>query len=229
MSDDLSLRELMQRVKSQFSYSELCKLTAEQETHYNELLNNLKKVNSSSSNTKEKGDALEDLVCYLLQISGGIFKIIKNVGTSSNEIDQVIMLNEKGRALLANGLVSSRLRNFLGECKNYNKRVNVTYVGKFYSLLQTTSITTGILFSYHGITGTKWSNASGLVKKIYLQRECESNRVAIINFDITDFISISKGENFLQIIDDKLRALQLDTTVDAFISAHPAEKLLSHR
>ena len=228
MSDELSLRELMQRVSSQFSTEELCKLSQEQKEHYDELLKHFKEVNTQPSSTSEKGNALEKLASYLLEISGNIFKVIRNVRTNSNEIDQVITLNEKGRALCSYKLISPRFEMFLGECKNYNKKVGVTYVGKFYSLLQTTSITTGILFSYHGVTGNKWHDASGLIKKAYLQREHEHDRIAIINFDITDFTAISNGNNFLDIINAKLYALQLDTSIDGFISSHPSETLLQN-
>lgn len=229
MSDELCLAELMDRIGSLFSSQELCKLSPEQKLHYEELLERFEEVNTRRSSADEKGKALEELATYLLQISGNIFKVIRNVRTNSNEIDQFITLNEKGLALCSAGLISSRFRNFLGECKNYRSKVGVTYVGKFYSLLQTTSITTGILFSYHGITGQNWNDASGLVKKIYLQRECESNRTVIINFDRRDFVAISNGQNFLDIIDSKLCALQLDTSINSYISAHPAESILAEQ
>lgn len=225
MSDDLSLLELMQRLSSQFSTEEICKLSPEQKEHYDELLKRFKEVNIRPSTTTEKGKALEELAAYLLKISGNIFKVVSNVRTNSNEIDQVITLTTTGRALCANKLIPQRFEMFLGECKNYHQKVGVTYVGKFYSLLQTTSITTGILFSYHGVTGKKWSDASGLIKKAYLQRERENERIAILSFDIKDFTAISNGENFLDLIDAKLHALQLDTSIDSFISSHPAENM----
>ena len=226
MSVELTLSELMAQVKEQFSYETLCSLSDEQTTKYRNLLEHFMKVNCSMSSTKEKGDALEELVGYLLQISGNIFKVVRNVRTSTNEIDQIIQLTETGKALLKYGLLPERFELFLGECKNYNKAVGVTYIGKFYSLLQTTQITTGILFSYHGVTGAAWQNGSGLIKKIYLQREQEPFRVAIIEFSVTDFQNILQGKNFIQIIEDKLNSLRFDTSVAKFISSHPAESQL---
>ena len=211
-----------------FSYNELCKLSPDQMQTYKALLETFKEVHrqGSSATTAEKGSALEKLVTYLLRISGGIFTVKQNVKTGSSESDQVIKLNEKRAMLKAHGLIPSRLGYFLGECKNYNSKIGVTYIGKFYSLLQTTQINTGILFSYYGVTGKGWSDASGLIKKMYLQREHETNRVAIVSFNIDDFEAILSGDNFFRILEDKLDALQLDTNVVRYISHHSAESLI---
>ena len=164
------LLDLMKQYRDLYSPQELCRLSGEQRKHYSDLLAHVKNVNSSKCSDRIKGAALEELVAYLLQISGGIFKVLKNVRTSTNEIDQLVTLNENGRPFLGLQLISSRLGNFIGECKNYSGAVDVTYVGKFYSLLLTTGINTGILFTYHGVTGTGWTNGNGLIRKAYLQR-----------------------------------------------------------
>lgn len=226
MSEELKLTELMQLLGEQFSYAEICRLSKEQKNHYRTLLDVFQRVNNSTSTTGEKGAALEELVAYLLYISGDLFSVVKNAKTGTNEIDEIIELNSKGRPLCKYGLIPDRLAFFLGECKNYNKRVSVTYVGKFYSLLQTTQIRTGILFSYHGISGFKWADGSGLVKKIYLQRETEHDRVAIIDFNVNDFNAILDGHNLFEIIDAKLKSLRFDTGISTFILHHPAEALL---
>ena len=225
MENGLSLSELMQLVQEAFSYEELCKLYDPQKRHYSELLDHFVFVNSRTTGSREKGAALEELVAYLLEISGNVFEIVKNVHTSTNEIDEIVKLNSKGRALEKHGLLSSRLITFLGECKNYSKSIAATYTGKFYSLLLTTGNTTGILFSYHGVSGQGWRYSAGLVKKIYLQRENPDNRIAIIDFSLHDFQSIISGDYLFSIIDRKLDALQYDTSVDSFISHHPAETM----
>ena len=168
-------------------------------------------------------EALEKLVSYLLTISGNIFYVDRNLRTSTNEIDQLVSLTPKGKILLSYHLVNSKLECFLGECKNYDKSVSVTYIGKFCSLLLTNNVKIGILFSYHGVSGTGWSNGSGLIKKFYLHKEKLEDKYCIIDFSIKDFESILEGKNMLQIIEEQLKSLQFDTDYSRYLSKHPAE------
>lgn len=62
-----------------------------------------------------------------------------------------------------------------------------------------------------------------MVKKFYLHKEKDEDRYCIIDFSKDDFIAVDKGENFLQIIEDKLRALRFDTSYTQYLSKHPAE------
>ncbi len=103
----------------------------------------------------------------------------------------------------------------------------LTHIGKFYSLLMSTSIKTGILFTYHGVTGSGWNDGTGLIKKMYLQRELDDNRVAIIVFSIQDYERIAAGENFIDLFNRKLLDLRLDTSIDTYISPHEAELQLN--
>ena len=172
-----------------------------------------------------KGKSLEELVTFLLRVSGNIFEVKQNLRTSTNEIDQIFQLKPIGKFLLANGFIDKRYELFLGECKNYNKAISVTYVGKFCSLMLTNQVKLGLLFSYHGLTGgSGWSNASGLVKKFYLHKEKVEDRYCIIDINKDDFISIKNGQNLLEIISNKILALQLDTDYIKHLSKHPAEQ-----
>lgn len=209
----------------QFSYDKICELNKEQKEHYTNLLNEFEMLNQSTAKNlhNKKGKALEKLVNYLFKISGHLFKVQQNLRTSTNEIDDLITLTPTGRILLTQGLINKRLEIFLGECKNYNKSLSVTYVGKFCSLLLTNNIRLGILFSYHGISGSNWNNAAGLIKKFYLHKEREDERFCIINFSIDDFKSILKGNNLLNIIDKQLETLRIDTNYAMYLSKHPAE------
>lgn len=227
MQDQPSLAELLNKIPELFNYSELCKMSDEATTTYQTLLDCFQKVNGTQTSRAEKGVALEKLVAFLLQISGNVFTVVQNVQTATNEIDELVQLNQKGRVLLSAGLLPKRFELFLGECKNHQTSIGVNYVGKFYSLLQTTQTKTGILFSYHGISGSGWQNGSGLVKKIYLQRERDEDRVAVIDFCIHDFQAIADGSNFFEIVEQKLAALRFDTSIDAFVSQHPAETTFS--
>lgn len=129
-----------------------------------------------------KGEALENLVSYLLTISGNIFNVDRNLRTSTNEIDQIVTLTPQGKVLLTYHLIDPKLDTFLGECKNYDKAVSVTYIGKFCSLLLTNNIKIGILFSYYGTSGTGWSNGAGLIKNfISIRRNWKINIALLIS------------------------------------------------
>ena len=218
-------------VNENYRFQQICKLSASQKTKYKLLLDDFEKLNKISPKDSNapvnlhslKGTALEKLVRYLFQISGGLFEVDCNLRTSTNEIDDLITLTPKGKLLLSRNLINKRLNIFLGECKNYHKPVTVTYIGKFCSLLLTNSVKLGILFSYHGISGQGWCNGSGLIKKFYLHKEDLDERYCIINFSIDEFRSILSGKNLLQIIEEELRSLQFDTDYTRYLSKHPAE------
>lgn len=213
---------IIREVGSKCGYSQICKIDNDNLVKYKKLLNELNEE-SNKLNDQLRGKKLEELVTFLLEISGGIFKIEQNIRTSTNEIDQVITLSDTGKILMKAGIINDKFDLFLGECKNYNKTLSVTYVGKFCSLLQTTNIKLGIIFSFHGISGRRWKDGHGLVRKFYMSKEKENERFCIIDFSHNDFVSISKGNNFLQIIDDKLKELRIGTSYEHLISKHEAE------
>jgi hypothetical protein len=210
----------------EYSYKKICEYTTEQKIKYSELLSELKKTNSSKCSTQEKGKALEDIATFVLY-TGGMFDVYQNIRTSTNELDQLVKANCKGKILCASGIIDNRFKNFIGECKNYKDKVSVTYVGKVCSLLSTTQNKMCILFSYNGITGSSWEEASGLARKFYLSKENVDDRFCIIDFNINDFEDIDKGNNFLQIIEEKIIALQNDTDYLKLSSTHElSEKIL---
>ena len=103
-------------------------------------------INSSNASTEKKGKALEELVVFMIN-STQLFDIKTNVRTSTNEIDDVIIIKDGVEPLIKNGTLDEMYAIFLGECKDYKKTIPVTYVGKFYSLMYTSSIKLGIMFS----------------------------------------------------------------------------------
>lgn len=223
---------VFRKIGKKYSYPKICEISESQKKKYKELLNNFEKLNKikvtdyniHDNLRKQKGDSLEKLVNYLLTISGNLFEVTENLRTCTNEIDQLVGLKEVGKLLIKNGILDPRFECFLGECKNYGRPVNVTYIGKFCSLLLGSRVKLGILFSYHGITGNKWNEASGLVRKFYMHKEKLEERYCIIDFNISDFKSILNGNNFLQIIDDKIKELRFDTDYNGLLSRHPAQK-----
>lgn len=232
MNDEvIKVLDLLQRVNTDLSYDMICKTSEEQKVEYHKKLENFLRYNSMKAEdvgapknlNSLKGKSLEELAAYLLKISGGLFEVKQNLRTTTNEIDQVFIPTKRARILIANGIIDKRYGLFLGECKNYKKPVGVTYIGKFCSLLLTNQIKLGLLFSYHGISGSGWSEGSGLVKKFYLHKEKDEDRYCIIDFSKDDFIAVDGGGNFLQIVEDKLLSLRLDTDYKKHLSKHPAE------
>ena len=230
MNDDIrgmNVADMLKNMNEEFSYSKICELRNEQSKKYKQMLEELKIINEDKdSKKKERGEKLEEIVTYLLQISGNLFEVIQNVRTETNEVDQVIKLTQAGKYLKENGIINNKYETFLGECKNYGKKVSVTYVGKFCSLLLTTGTKLGILFSYNGVTGNGWKDSKGLIKKIYMSKEKESEKICIIDFSYDDFYSILEGNNFLQIVEDKLTELKIDTSYKNLISKHPAQDII---
>ncbi|MDO4922770.1 MAG: hypothetical protein Q4E82_01955 [Peptococcaceae bacterium] len=219
--------DVLGQVSDDLRFEKICEMSAEQKTQYKQLLLHFKKVNSVNKkevSDQQKGEALEELVSYLLKVSGNIFHVDRNLRTTTNEIDHLVSLEQMGKILLGHNLIDKKLGRFLCECKNYSKTVSVTYVGKFCSLMLTNNVRLGLLFSYHGVSGKGWNAGSGLIKKFYLHKEKIDDRYCIIDFSISDFEAVLEGQNLLQIIKEKITSLQFDTDYSKYISKHPAEE-----
>jgi hypothetical protein len=187
---------------------------------YNVIFEKLKEINGSDASNAEKGSSLEKLVKFIIGKSF-IFESYENIHTTSNEIDLLVRLNKRGLKLKADGLVSFH-DSFLAECKNYNKRVSATWVGKFYSLMRSTEREIGILFSFHGMSGKGWNDATGLTKKFLLS----DKNSFIIDFNKNDFKLLAEGNiNFIDLIRDKMFSLQNDISINHLITKHPNQDL----
>lgn len=190
---------------------------------YNNLLDKFHSTHFSKTvKTVEKGDSLENVVNFLFD-KIGLFEVYANAKTSTHEIDQILHLNVKGCFFASNNMIRIPVDGFLGECKNYKKNVPQTWIGKFCTLLQSTHHTLGILFSYNGLTGKKWDDATGLTKKIYLLREDDSKKIKIVNFTYDDLKAIGRGDNFFKILNKKLDELRYGTDIQGYLVRHDAE------
>lgn len=214
-----NLMNMFKIVGNEYSYKKICEFNDEEIKEYNKLLKEFKNTNSSNSTTNEKGRALENLATYTIKTTH-VFDVYKNIRTTTNELDQLVKITDNNRLLIGLKIIDERLANFIGECKNYQDKIPVTYVGKICSLLTTTQNKICILFSYNGVTGKNWENAEGLIKKFYLSKEKLEERFCIIDFNVKDFDEIAKGNNFLQIVENKITALKNDTDYSNFIKEH---------
>jgi len=222
---DFSKEDVLQKLdEEETMYHIITSFSAPEKEKYSSLFAHLKKlhIKGAEATNKEKGDALEDLVTFLLK-SSAIFDVYENVHTSSNELDQLVRLNTKGHRFKNKGYIKFKEDILLSECKNYQKPVSVSWVGKFSSLMTYVDTKIGLLFSYYGLSGKGWNDAIGLTKKLYLGSE-ENKKIFILPFDKSDFQKIEQGDNLLNLIDAKMFALRTDTNFLKYVKPHPGEK-----
>jgi hypothetical protein len=220
----LSKQQLLKEMdEEELKFQIITTFSQEEKNEYDALLSELKRVHRKGAkiSTVDKGNALENIVTFLFE-TAAVFEVLQNVHTSTNEIDQLITLNSRGKEFTLKGYLDLKDSIILSECKNYEGAVGVTWIGKFASLLITSKVKIGLFFSYHGLTGRSWEDATGLIKKLYLGQP-KDEKLYILEFNKSDFDKIKKGSNLLSLIKAKTLALQLDTNFEKFITKHPAE------
>lgn len=155
---EIEKRKIMDKVNK---FKKFIMWSDEQLDEYRKLYNNFidaHKIKDNNESTKQKGDRLEDLVNFIFENSF-FLSVYPNKRTSINEIDQFVTISDYGIQALHDIGISRELLglcedHFICECKNYNKSIPATWVGKFNTLLNTCGSTQlGIIFSYHGLTG----------------------------------------------------------------------------
>lgn len=209
-------------------FKELTSWSEEDRKEFSGLLEKLKSpFDKKVETTKEKGDRLEQLVSFLIRKSY-FFEVYQNVRTGTNEIGEVITLSEAGRQALHTFHISRDILEIntdivLGECKNYNSTLGVTYVGKFYSLLISTDVSFGIIFTQKGLTGheNEFRDAYGLVKVLRIIEKYRNKRdLVILTFTIEDYEKIAKGQSFFELIKAKKLELRLASDFDCFLKEY---------
>lgn len=182
------------------------------------------KIDKKECENTEKGKLLEKLSGILFQESSQkLFCVRNNCRTSTNEVDSLIEWTEYARISGLCNAYPCFSDSFICECKNYKGQVDVTYVGKFCSLLVVSNIKLGIMISWEGITGrNKWEAAKGLVKKIAL-----SEKIYIIVLDKKDLREIYENKNnIFSLVHEKYLALKADIDYAKYIQKHGAEDQL---
>ena len=212
-------------------FHELTSWTDKDKKEYSLLLKELKEpFDKQISTPKEKGDRLENLVAFIIKKSY-FFEIYRNVHTGTNEIDEVITLSEAGKQALSTYNISRDLLEIdadiiLGECKNYKSTLGVTYVGKFYSLLVSTDVSFGIIFTQKGLSGNEneYHDSYGLTKVLRIVEKYQNHRnLTILTFTLDDYEKMEKGISFFELVKSKKLALQLSSDYDYFIREYHHE------
>lgn len=215
---------LFEEVES--GYQELTRFNEVEKLEYKILIDRLKEVNSNRDEfiSTEIGDALENVVNFIFEKSS-VFTVVQNIRTSSNEIDQLVILNEKGRYFKKQGYLRIEGNYIVSECKNYDSKIGVTWIGKLFSLLSYTDTKVGIMFSYKGLTGSGWNEGVGLTKKLFMLKERTEDKIYIIDFNIKHYERILGGESFLKILEEEMLKLSTDTKISIHIEKHEKEEI----
>jgi hypothetical protein len=137
------------------------------------------------SSTKDKGDVLEHLAAYLCLLIPGFLPRRKVIpGTKDAEYDLVV----SNLRPLGNFEAELFGRDFLVECKNWDKKIGVNEVGYFLSRMRLTHTKFGIIFAKNGITGQgKKINAENLLQRAF--HEDDALCIVFENRDIEDIVS----------------------------------------
>ena len=141
--------------------------------------------------TKARGDALEDLISYLLSELPGI-KVLRNARDpfQSQEIDITV----------ANAKLSTWMRLFpsviLIECKNWDDRVGVSAVTDFIFKLVAKYVEVGIIVAANGITGDR-EDLTAAYQRIAIAQS-KGHRVLVIS--VADLKNIKTTEDFEELL-----------------------------
>lgn len=182
---------------------------------------------TQAQTTRIKGKALEVLAKYIFKYTGGLFEVYENLGTNTNEIDLFLKFSNKGKML--SDFIGKQYSKIICECKNYKDKVGVTYVGKFYSLVECSKVKLAILISWKGLGGDGWEDAQGLVKKIFLLKERLEDRIYILDFNKEDFNKILEGKPLIKILDEKCEELQMSIDYQKYFERHPNQDELEQK
>ena len=233
LNENYNLKEYLQEiVRDQVKiFNALIRWGDKDKEQFAQLLKELEETSAQKKEPmKEKGDKLEKLVEFIINKSY-FYSIYKNIRTETNEIDEIIVLSEQGKQAietygLSKDLLPTEYELFLGECKNYKTSLGVTYVGKFYSLLITTDIPFGLIFTQKGLSGDSkgFKDAYGLTKVLRLVEKYEHNReLYILTFTNEDYHLLLDGYTFFELINAKKNELHFASNYQNFLSENKHE------
>lgn len=161
----------------------------------------------SNSSSKEKGKALEDLVCYMFKKIPGIEITYRNkqVLFGSEEIDIAFWNNQhrKGFPFLPYVI--------LIECKNWSGSVGNSEVVVFKDKLVNRGLTHGFLIAMNGISGN--SNTITMAKHTIATALGNGKHIIVITKD--DLVKIESTDELISLVKNKLCELGVTGTTSS--------------
>ncbi|MFD4955254.1 restriction endonuclease [Streptomyces sp. NPDC058451] len=151
-----------------------------------------------SLTTKARGDALEELFCYLLEELPGVRTRRNSIDYfKSAEIDIAVVNRRVAEWLCAFPHL------FLVECKNWDKPVDSATIATFKNKLDTRSIELGIIVAANGITGDEADRKSAY--HIVDVAQAANRRILVITLEQLERIRTT--EEFELLLVDRLLTL----------------------
>jgi hypothetical protein len=174
-----------------------------------------------------KGKLFEDLI-YLIFNNRELTKVTQNIRTPDFEIDFVVKLTTAAKIHRNNELIPKWIPDyFVIECKNYKDPVELTYVSKFYGLVDSKDIGLGLFISNKGISGRgkpKWEDAAAFVNKVnlsYMKVEDKDKKRVILDFSLDRIEEmINEGGNCFELINDVKMSLFSDLSYEVSHERH---------
>jgi hypothetical protein len=160
----------------------------------------------AAATADEKGDKLEELVCYLFGVIPGVEFIAKNIldGNRAHELDVVFWNDQRISELHFLDAI------IITECKHTQHPVGSIDVGWFVRKLQDRGAACGILISLNGITGERdgVSNAHSEVLSAMIR-----DRIKILVITREDILNLSTTEQLVSLLREKILGLTLDKII----------------
>jgi hypothetical protein len=160
---------------------------------------------AAAQTTKEKGDILEELICYIFQMIPGITVTRRNERNAfdTEEID-VAFFNEQ-----APGGLPFLPWIILVECKNWSKPVGSEHVSWFDTKMRNRGVEFGILIAVNGITGNPalLTDAHNIIATALKERR----RLIVINME--EIKSLIDPSQLVHMIKEKLCDLAVRGTI----------------
>ena len=160
---------------------------------------------AAAQTTKEKGDVLEELICYLFERIPGITITRRNKRNAFNteEID-IAFFNEQAR-----GGLPFLPWIILVECKNWSSPVGSEHVSWFDTKMRNRGVGFGILFAANGITGNPilLTDAHSIIATALRERR------QLIVITLEEIKSLTDSSQLVHLIKEKLCDLAVRGTI----------------